>query len=110
MTLVELTFLISELNALLDRGEKASISETREHIRNGDTFAWLRKTYPGLIDVSIYEGQSPEREISKQWQDILGGYEGRERKKWGVENNGLCLLLAWTNELVQQRVWKDDRS
>ena len=107
MTLVELTFLVLELNALIDRGSKATIEETREHIRSGDVFAWLRKTFPGQIDLSIYEGRPSEREISKQWQDILGGYEGKERRKWGVENNGLCLLLAWTNEQVAQRAWTD---
>ena len=37
-------------------------------------------------------------------QDILGTYNGREHRKLGVENNGICLLIAWVNELVQQRV------
>jgi len=30
------------------------------------------------------------------------GYAGNERRKWGIENLGLCLLLAWTNKIIQQ--------
>jgi hypothetical protein len=33
---------------------------------------------------------------------MYGGYAGNERRKWGIENLGLCLLLAWTNEIIQQ--------
>ncbi|QDE27997.1 hypothetical protein FIV45_12300 [Paremcibacter congregatus] len=29
-------------------------------------------------------------------------YAGQHRRKWGVENNGLCLLLVWTNEIIQR--------
>jgi hypothetical protein len=35
-------------------------------------------------------------------QRMCNAYSGDERKKWGVENSGLCLLLAWTNEIIQQ--------
>jgi hypothetical protein len=35
-------------------------------------------------------------------QSIYGGYAGQERRKWGIENKGLCLLVAWTMEIIQQ--------
>jgi len=45
--------------------------------------------------------------MNEKLNEILGGYQGKEPRKWGIENNGLCLLLAWTNELIQRRLWKD---
>ena len=44
-------------------------------------------------DIQIYH---------KHMQDIYYGYAGQHRRKWGVENNGLNLILAWTNEIIQQ--------
>ena len=112
MTLIDLTFLIIGLNHLVDYGhhEGVTIDEVEDHIERGDLFPWLRKKFDGHIDLSIYEGRPVEMEITKGLQDILGGYRGRERRKWGVQHNGVCLLIAWVNELVQQRAWKDARS
>ncbi len=33
-------------------------------------------------------------------QEILKTYWGHERCKWGVARSGLCLLVAWTAELL----------
>ena len=35
-------------------------------------------------------------------------HRGNERRKFGVSNNGICLLIAWLAELVQRRAWKDE--
>ena len=39
--------------------------------------------------------------------NIYGGYAGVERRKWGVENLGLCLVLAWTAEMITQGTYKE---
>ena len=102
MRLIDLTFLILGLNSLIDGGGTVSMDETRDHIREGDVLEWLKLKFPE-IDVSILIG--PDRtggaEIVEGLQGLLGGYEGNERRKWGLQNNGLNLLLGWTNELVQ---------
>ncbi|MFZ1061677.1 MAG: hypothetical protein WAP47_21085, partial [Candidatus Rokuibacteriota bacterium] len=41
-----------------------------------------------------------ERELTQGLQEILKTYRGHERRKWGVARSGLCLLVAWTAELV----------
>jgi hypothetical protein len=64
-----------------------------------------------LIELSLsqlYDPASAEK-INSELKSILGGYAGDERRKWGVENSGLCLLLAWTNELIQQRKFVTNR-
>jgi hypothetical protein len=104
MTLNELTYLILGLNQLVDHGFEATIIEVEDHIDGGNLFAWLRRKFAGHIDLTIYDLTS-EQSIVLGLQDILGGYRGQERRKWGVERNGICLLIAWVAELVQRRVW-----
>jgi hypothetical protein len=105
MTLGDLTFLILQLNHIVDHDlhRGVSIQEAHDHIEAGDVFEWLKKKFGTEIDLSIYQGRPSKDEISKQWQQIFGGYAGDENRRWGVSHNGICLLLAWTNEIVQQR-------
>jgi hypothetical protein len=109
MTLIDLTFLILQLNKQVDRDlhKGVSVHEVEQHIEEGDVMGWLGEKFKGGIDLSIYRERPSAREITKGLQDLLGGYAGRERRKWGIEHNGICLLIAWVNELIQQRVWKD---
>jgi len=41
------------------------------------------------------------RYYHEQMHQMYDGYAGNERRKWGIENYGLCILLAWTNEIIQ---------
>lgn len=104
LKIIDLTILILELNAAIDAGEKADWNETREHIEAGDIFSWLREKKFSM-DLSFYSGERTAigDEIAQELQQIYGGYAGSERRKWGVQNNGLNLLLAWTNEIIQQK-------
>jgi hypothetical protein len=109
MTLTDLTFLILNLNSLVDRDlhKGVSLEEAKQHIECGDVLGWLEEKYGVDMDLSIYRDRPSAKEITEGLRQILGGYSGRERRKWGVENNGICLLIAWVNELVQQRQWKE---
>jgi hypothetical protein len=35
-------------------------------------------------------------------RDTIGG---RERRKFGVENNGACMLIAYITEIIQSGMW-----
>jgi hypothetical protein len=111
MKLVELTILILELSALIDSGryEGVTIEEVEEHIESGDLFIWLKARFPSL-DLSLHQprgSRNAAQEITDALNDILGGYGGSEGRKWGIRNNGICLLLSWINELIQQRKFSD---
>jgi len=109
LRLSDLTYLMFMLNSLIDRGAHAGISMevVKEHIADGDVFSWLTDRFPADgLDLSHYRPEVA-KEINEKLNDILGGYDGSERRKWGVENNGICLLLAWIAELIQQRAWAD---
>jgi hypothetical protein len=109
MTLTDLTFLILNLNSLVDRDlhKGVSLDEAKQHIERGDVLDWLEKKFGVDMDLSIYRDRPSAHEITEGLRQILGGNNGRERRKWGVEHNGICLLVAWVNELVQQRTWKE---
>jgi len=106
--LTALTLLILELNHLID-------SRKYDNITIDDVYAWIdgEKILPSLMartegdaDLSSYGKDGPYSNFAtfyhEQMKRLAGGYAGDHRRKWGVENLGLCLLLAWTNELVQQ--------
>jgi hypothetical protein len=107
MTLNKLTFIILELNSALDTGnyDDLSLSEASQHIEARDVIPWL-KSRVSEMDLSILSEQDTD-EYQAGLTDIFGGYAGTERRKWGVEHRGLCLLIAWTNELIQRRVFSD---
>lgn len=108
MKLHNLTYIILELNAALDTGkyDDVPMREASQHIEAGDVIPWLQDSVPDA-DLSLL---TPEAAIEYQsaLADIYGGYAGNERRKWGVEKRALCLLIAWTNELVQQRRCEGD--
>ncbi len=107
MNLIKLTSVVLQLNAVIDSGDYDGISleDVKDHIRQGDIVRWLQEHAPDA-DLSLLSDDDV-REYGEMLAAIDGGYAGSERKKWGVEKKGLCLLLAWTNELIQQRKWSD---
>lgn len=106
ISLPKLTTLIFELNAMMDRGHILDLAETESRIEDGSLIRFLAERFKGEIDLSLIQG--PEgAPIVQGLQALLGAHAGRERRKWGVERNGLCLLIAWVTELIQQRkIWE----
>jgi len=106
--LTALTFLILEYNHLIDSGKYNSISidDIHEAIKKKRIIPYLREITSSDSDFSFYDKNGPYSNFveyyHEQMNQILEGYAGQERRKWGVEKSGLCLLLAWTNEIIQQ--------
>lgn len=106
--LTALTLLILEINQLIDSGkfDNILIDEIYDHIQNKDVIPFLAERTKGHSDFSLFvSDDGPYSKFIKDYHDqlecIYGGYGGSHRRKWGVENKGLCLLLAWTNEIIQ---------
>jgi hypothetical protein len=99
----KLTYIILELNSALDSGtyDDIPMREARQHIDAGDVVPWLKDRVKET-DLSL-STDSDIAEYHASLSDIHGGYAGKERRKWGVERRALCLLLAWTNEILQQK-------
>jgi hypothetical protein len=98
------TYFIFEVNHLLDSKEHRdtlSFAEARKAAEEGRVIKLLREKYPGEIDLSLFDDER-EASFNEKIADIAGGLYNRERRKTGVENNGLNLLLAYGIELLQQ--------
>lgn len=99
-----ITTFIQEISYLLDKGISFSIDEVNRHIENKDVVNWLEQEFPfgseNGVDFSLFK--QPHRDyIHNELESYWGGYAGDERRKWGIENNGLCILLSWSIEVVR---------
>ena len=105
-SLTLLTLLISTFNSLVDSGKYnyINIEEIHTQIKNKNIIKYLKDKTEA--DFSIFGEDGPYSDNLERYHEqmlmIYNGYAGDERRKWGVENSGLCLLIAWTNEIIQQ--------
>ena len=108
MKVQALTLIILNVNALIDSGKYADISIDDIHtaIEGKRVLRFLKERAGSDIDLSIHLESDAYGDFETYFEDmfenIYGGYAGQERRKWGVENSGLCLVVAWTNEIIQQ--------
>lgn len=122
MKVSALTLLILQVNSLIDSGKYSDISIKDVHnaIEEKGVLRLLKARCGSDIDLSLHLESDAygnfEELYEAEMESIYGGYGGQERRKWGVENSGLCMILGWTNEIVQrgefmssgeQLTWRD---
>ena len=106
--LTALTLMVLEINHLLDSRKfgDITITEVSDWIDNRDILSSLHRRTGGDFRLGDFAGDGTYPNFGTFYHDqmksLRDAYAGDEGKKWGVENMGLCLLLAWTNELIQQ--------
>jgi len=107
VNLAALTLLILEINHLIDTKKyfDITISDIHEAIESRSVLNFLKEKANGDIDLSLFVSTNTfpdfEEFYNEQLQQIYNAYGGSERRKWKIENLGLCLLVAWTNEIIQ---------
>ena len=104
-SVVNLANIFFALSSLADSGTTVSIKDVRDHAYAGDLWHCIgdlgAKHYLGFQIFSV-----PHWEEFRAWyvEEISGNcraMEDRERRKYGVENNGICLLISYTAEILQ---------
>lgn len=101
------TFLVIKMNQLLDNEElrdKLSFDQVRDEVAAGNIIQFLRDIFGDDIDLSLFNEKN-ESEFNKAMTEISLNLLDRESRKFGVQNNGLCLLVAYCVELIQE-TWK----
>lgn len=111
----DLTLLILTLNSMIDSGRYDDISpdEVGRHINDGSILRFLSDRGGRDVDLSFLETsyRGPFTDAYINHLQAIYDVSGDGRRKWGVRNKGLCLLLAWTNEILQQGSgWKADEN
>ena len=107
MEVISLTSLILSINSLIDSGKynDITISDVHTAIENKTLLRFIQKKCGPDIDLSIHLKSNAYGDFESFYEQkinqIYGGYAGDERRKWRIENLGLCLVLAWTNEIIQ---------
>ncbi len=101
-----ITQFIQEVSALIDRGFSYPIELVREHIENKDVIDWLKQESKDIAGVcfSIFDNETEKENIEfihNKLYDYFCGYYGDEKRKWGITNNGLCLLISWSTEIIR---------
>jgi len=94
-------FLLWQLIAALDTGnfDELDIADVRLHAREGAISKFLQETFREVADFSIF--------TAEHWKAIDSDFEGMQnaidaRRKFGVENRGIALLMAWALEGAQR--------
>jgi hypothetical protein len=95
------TYLGFELNALLDDGDLLSIDETKRHVDDGTVFDWLDAELERYREL---DGTPVDPELRDAILKIFRPLNRVDaRRRFGVEHNGLALLLAYCLEGIQQQ-------
>lgn len=108
MEVTALTLLILQINKLIDSGKynDITIEDVHQAIESKNLLRFLKQKAGSDIDLSLQIDSTTyggfEEYYETQINNIYAGYSGQERRKWGVEKLGLCIVLAWTNEIIQQ--------
>jgi len=100
--ITDYTLIASQVNSLIDQGFSMPYSEVKYHCENKTIFDELEKRFPDELDLSLYSPGYKEKEkeeMLEKLQDIA--LVGRERRYWGVTNEGLNLLLGYLIGSIQ---------
>ena len=94
-----LTYACFQLISAIDQGKIISMEDVKYELESQhDIFEFLDKSLPDIFDFSILH--PIDRDFFKAHYYDLALAAGP--KKFGVENNGLITLLAYTVELIQR--------
>lgn len=108
MQVTALTGLILQINKAIDSGKHndIKISDIHNAIESQRLLRFLKEKCGKDIDLSIHLNSTAYGDFEKFFEEkisqIYNAYAGDERRRWGIQNLGLCLVLAWTNEIIQQ--------
>ncbi len=80
------------------RYDDISVPEVKEHIEDGTIFGFLTDRLGKNFAVNLFDEPTLGK-IADAWLTIEDTLD--ERRKFGVESKGLCLLVAYLVEMMQ---------
>ena len=95
------TYLAFELNEMLDHGDVLSIEETKKHVEDGTIFEWLDLQLKREEDL---DGTPVDPVVRNAMLNVFRPLNAVDsRDCFGIEQNGIALLLAYCLEGIQQQ-------
>jgi hypothetical protein len=80
------------LCSLLDEGAALNVSETLAHLEDGTLFGWLGETFRADLNLNLFSPADLDAMLA-QFRSLHSAASAS--RAFGVERNGLALLLAW---------------
>ena len=90
------THLSYHILSLIDKGESIRPAEFHNHVINKDLFVWLQTKYGDKLDLSLYSGKT-----LKSLEQLFSKMDIDEGRKFGTENNGLCMIIGHCLNFIQ---------
>jgi hypothetical protein len=108
MKISTLTFIGFYLNGALgsNKYNHISIDAVKQQLEAGNIFSYLEEELGMDIDLSLLT-QEDKKSLSNDWYDLSLCVE--EGRKLCVDNNGLCLLMAYILECIQRIARKEKK-
>ena len=106
--LSSLTCLAFQINSAMDEkyDDQFSFQEVYEGLERGSLLRDLANKFPEVFDFGlILMDENQHRSLMHVLKIASEAFEGRERRKVGVERSGLTLLIAIILEAIQQQNW-----
>lgn len=100
--LFKLTYTAFMVNHLLDTGkyDDVTIDELGPHLENETIFQFLTERFGDELPLGILTGDD-RLELAAEWASLWNAVDAG--RKFAVRRNGVCLLLAYVIESIQQR-------
>jgi hypothetical protein len=101
------TMVLFGLSVLADSGDtdEITIAEVKKHAYDGDLIEFLTEKGGGVFASGFLEAPSWKKFRAWYGEQIRANcrsMEGRERRKYGIDDRGICLLISYTAEIIQQ--------
>ncbi len=102
-----MAMMLFGLSVLADSGKTdgVTIDEVKRHAYAGDLIEFLTELGGGVFASGFLDAPSWKEFGAwyvEQIRDNCKAMDGSERHKYGIENRGICLLISYTAEIIQQ--------
>jgi hypothetical protein len=101
------TMILFGLSVLMDSGkcDDVTLDDVKQHAEKGDLIAFLTEKGGGIFASGFLK--LPDWADFVRWYvneiaDLCHSMHDRERRKYGIKNRGICLLISYTAEIIQQ--------
>ena len=104
--IIDLTHLTYELNGLVDRGYIIPMKETLKLCEQKTILEELGRRFTleeAGLDLSLLKNEE-RKELADAFRERA--LAGEVREHYNVENNGLCLLIAYAQDLISREARK----
>ena len=86
---------------MLDTGKELSFDDAKKAVEGGNIIDFLKHKF-SEIDLSLYVNDERTEAFNYLMKDTCEVLHNNERRKMGIQNNGLCLLIGYATEMVQR--------